>query len=304
MQLRGRAGRQGDPGETRFATSPDDELAALAPPAAAAAQGQATAERLDRERRDEVRATEAVTDRLHEQLYSWRRRTATATTLDEDLADAAIATAASLVRRAPWPPSLAPLHIPRWKRRHPLLVDHLNAALEERRAVLGETLWMGAAQLVLQTLLVVLWADELDRLDHQKSLSRIAPAFEGASSDWSVHATHAYKNFVEGVQQEWVRQLLALSVVDQVQPREYQPPVDIAVPALPARPPVSDPELHGQWDGWSFNAFVRRHFGTKLPEPPLVLVIDNFGDTPNRHGLRIQLDLDDPTATLIFLPRR
>lgn len=33
MQLRGRAGRQGDPGETRFAASPDDDLAALAPSA-------------------------------------------------------------------------------------------------------------------------------------------------------------------------------------------------------------------------------------------------------------------------------
>ncbi len=306
MQLRGRAGRQGDPGETRFAVSPDDDLAALAPsapPHEATRRGQALAEQLDRELRDDVRGVEFVVDHLHLQLYGWRHRISSAIDLDHDLSEAVSLLAGKLaVDNRPWPQGLPPLEIPRRRRRrHSALVNHIVAALQRRIVELGEALWSQAARLVLQTLLVVLWPDELDRLDHYRSLTRIAPAFGNANPDWGRLAAGTYRSLCKATPEEWVRQLLAFTVRDdQREETPEQASLDISVPAAASQPPPSDPQLLGLWEGWSFNSLVRRHFGTKLPEPPLVLALDSIGDTPNEHGLRLRLDLDDPGRTVIL----
>ena len=55
------------------------------------------------------------------------------------------------------------------------------------------------------------------------------------------------------------------------------------------------------WQGrHSFNAFVRRHWGIRLPVPPVVLELDAIGDSPSS-AFRFALDLDDPTSSYIVM---
>ena len=308
MQLRGRAGRQGDPGESRFASSPDDELAALAtseaaPPATLA--GQLVAEQLDRTRRADVRLYETVTDRLQGHLYDWRRRVRDEMDVDKSLADAASLIGLRVARGRPWPLPTARPPIPWWKSKQRLLAEHLVASLANRRADIGEPLFSQAARLLLSTLLVVLWPDQLETLEAKKALSRLGPAFANRVPSWRSAAVASYDDFVTGVTEEWVRQLLAFRVLDE--PVTTTSNERDEVPLLPsasAEAAQSETPLLGEWHGWSFNRFVREHFGAEIEDPPVVLTVDSIGDAPTAYGLQLHLDLEDPGATSVIRTER
>lgn len=63
--------------------------------------------------------------------------------------------------------------------------------------------------------------------------------------------------------------------------------------------PAEQPLLH-EWEGWSFNRFVRQRFGSGQPEPPIVLVVDAIGEAPSVGGWNLHLDLEDPTQSVIY----
>jgi preprotein translocase subunit SecA len=271
MQLRGRSGRQGDPGESCFAACDDDEVAQI---------GQERAEALDRELREQVRRFDHTVDILQAHLYRWRTRAADTAELDELLAQAVAATR-------------------RGKRAH----ARLRQDLDRRRHELGDALFRDASQLIVRTLLVVLWPDALEDLDRLRPIAQIAPAFGiGGRKASQAGAVQAYKRFESGVQQQWLDHVLGFQLVDATDPDSK---AEVALPA--SAPTDADIDLRDvedefqliDWKGWSYNRFVREHWGVRLPEPPVVLVVDAISDAPTLSGLRLQLDVDDPTATRI-----
>ncbi|HEX7165374.1 MAG TPA: hypothetical protein VF230_00185, partial [Acidimicrobiales bacterium] len=330
MQLRGRAGRQGDPGETRFASAMDDDLVRLAPPNTpdeeAADAGQHAAEELDRELRDEVRELEGLVDRLQAHLHRWREVAATGD-VGEELRKAVAQAVSAADERGVAFAGVTRDALPRFggKRRRALHA-RFDDALAARRDEMGDAVFDEAARLLLRNLLVVLWGDQLDELEQGKQLTRVAPAFVTRVPAWTERAVRSYAAFEASVRSEWVRQLLAFTVVEVGAPGDAPAGAtdgwggdDYPMPDTPGRPApqragatagdggavdddVEAPLLLAEWNGWSFNRFVRQHFGVRLPDPPLVLAIDAIGDSAG--GMRLELDLDDPARTRVVVAAR
>jgi preprotein translocase subunit SecA len=300
MQLRGRAGRQGDPGETCFAVCPTDLVL-----------DQDETERADRELRDDVREMDWVVDSLQRHLYAWREHVAAGGDLAGELAPAVETAATAAIDRLvalggvpldglPWWPSS------RQRRAEARVRD----ALDARRSAVGDGLFEGAARALLRHLLVALWSDALEALDYHKHVASLGVVFgTGRQQGWKERAVRSYATFERSVRIEWVRQLLACSIVaagagaGAASPARPDHAEEIVLPAVDEAPGPADAEapLLGTWDGWSFNRAVRERFGTRLPEAPVVLTIDAIGDRAG--GSYVLLDLDDPSGTVVSVAR-
>ena len=301
MQLRGRAGRQGDPGETRFASCPADEVVVV---------GQMVAERLDSELRANIRAFDRVVDELHELLYEWRRRCAHGDVESElEAAVAAVATEisrAAKARRAELAGDIAGLGLDGIRRvrtasRYEDIEARLGDVLHERHEVFGGPIAFSAvARVVLSHLLVAMWADELDLVEAQKLFTR-ATGPAGDDDRWRITAHQRYGQFTDTVRHEWIAQLAALQLgAVEAPPDDDGPALPVANTASAAR--IDAPEPPPAWEGFSFNRWVRNHFGVLLNwEPPVVLALDAVGDTTASPAARVRLDLDDPGRSVVEL---
>ena len=312
MQLRGRAGRQGDPGESCFAACPDDELTALASREVVDGDtlehAQRRAESLEAELRADVRTYDAAIDALHHHLYTWRERAGRRHELPSLLHHAVKETARCAVDQNVQLPQLAIDELPRfgrWRRRSALeaaIEEHLQARATDIRHAVFDT----ASELILRTLLVVIWPAALEELETRKSLGRLGSVFGIESRRlWQATAVRCFREFEQSVQVEWVRQLLAFRV--GVPPERDGATCRETVPVPPPPHPggatgdlpVEQPLLH-EWEGWSFNRFIRQRLGSGQPEPPIVLVVDAVGEAPSTGGWSLDLDLEDPTLTVIY----
>jgi preprotein translocase subunit SecA len=300
MQLRGRSGRQGDPGETRFAVCPEDALLELE--AGTTEECQQRAEELDRDTRADVRRMDEVVDRLHDHLYRWRERVASGD-MRRELDQALAAALPTLVKGRS---SLAGVDLAP-ARRTPLrrtsrVEARVRDAIAQREQQLSP-IFDDVLRTVLLELLVQLWAETIDRLDAAEQLAMTAGAFAGQLPAWTVRAVGLYRSFEESVRVEWLRHVFGLRVLDE----PHATPQPTALPAmLPAASAAwSDDEteqaMEGTWTGWSFNAFIRGRVHRPM-EPPLVLELDAVGDQ-SASALHLQLDLDDPTGTTLWRPR-
>ena len=307
MQLRGRSGRQGDTGETRFAVAATDALVELGTDGGtpidiglAAVEGQQRAEALDRQLRDEIRTTEAVVDRLQDRLYEWRRRVSTGD-IEPDLY-AAVQTAAEAVAGGQM--TFPGVGRPRLRRR-PAIEKQLQRVLHSRRTEMGAATFALSARLLLQRLLVVLWGDELDQLEIRKQTARLSPLFGSLIEDWTALAVQSYRTFERTVALAWIEQLLSFRVGDAT---DASPGVTPSDPSQTDRTewrltpgvPDEDRGYFRTWEGWSFNRFIRTYFGVRFPEPPLVLSIDAIGDL-TVEGHLVVLDLADPSRSVVHL---
>jgi preprotein translocase subunit SecA len=304
MQLRGRSGRQGDPGETRFALCPTDEIAAV---------GQAKAEELDAELRATVQSFDSVVDEIQEKMHSWRRRCAEEPIAGElhaalDKVAAAIAVASKpqrMLRIA----DIAGLEATGKRRlrtatREADVRTRIGDVMMRRSDELGGPAPFALiAQVTLAHLLVVMWADELDMLEAEKRFARIPLGYRGDNEVWRQAANKTYQTFVATVRHEWVAQLAALRL-GRVDVERATAPTLPAAPSVAAEP-IDAPEPPAAWKGFSFNRWVRNVFGHLLNwEPPVVLALDAVGDTSISPRARVRLDLDDPANSVVELITR
>lgn len=304
MQLRGRSGRQGDPGETCFAVCPADAVV-----------DQEEAERVDRELRDDVREMDSIVDSLQRHLYAWRENVATdVDSVVEELLPAMGAAATAAIDGLVALPGVALGDLPWWPSKRQREVEaRVDDALQVRRTDVDGALFDAGAQLLLRHLLVVLWSDELEALDYHKHISSLGPAFGmGRMPGWKERAVRSYATFEATVRIEWVRQLLSCSFCHLERGAERHVPDDktasVGAEEIVLPGPVeaggsedSEKPLLGTWEGWSFNRFVRDHFGPRLPEAPVVLTIDAIGDRAG--GSYVELDLEDASRTTVFVAR-
>jgi hypothetical protein len=302
MQLRGRSGRQGDPGETRFGVCPTDEIATV---------GQDVAERLDEELRATVRAFDGAVDEAQERMHAWRRRSGLGD-LDAEL-DAAVSavadelTSAPRDRRTAWIADINGLDLAGIRRlragsRRDDIAARLRDVLDRRRDELGgDEAFAAAARATLVQLQLVLWADELDGIESEKLFARIPLALAGDNDAWRIAVHDRHRSFIRTVQHEWIVQLssLQLGTVD-ASPNDDAPALPVANTVSAA--PIDAPEPPPAWEGFSFNRWVRNHFGVLLNwEPPVVLALDAVGDTTASKAARVRLDLDDPGRSVVEL---
>lgn len=300
LQVIGRSGRQGDPGASRFAVAPDDDLAApgVTDPVAAVGEGQRRAELDEAQLRAWSRVFDAPIDAVHARLYDLRRHAADPTTT-EPLLRLAIERHAATID-VPGSSAQPPDHRParrRWRR--PTPAARLEEILRQRAAAAGPQRWTGAARLILRTLLVVLWADTLEEIESQKALTSAA-AFP-VIPQWSAAVDGLYRRFTANVEQTWLQQLGGFEFADtSPPPDDHRSPADVIrlPPSEPGEPDDEHPYLT-HWHGWSFNQYVREHFGTRLPDPPVVLVLDAISEPPTADGLTLHLDLAEPSRTIV-----
>jgi hypothetical protein len=293
LQLRGRAGRQGDPGETRFAVA-DDE--------AATTQGEL--ERLAAEGRRDGRVLDGPIDALEDLVHEWRRAASDPRACVEDLLPRAVRCMAD----EPLPIVLAVPGIgsslPRTSgRRGRELTQRIEDRLTSRA---DPELWADIASAVLGQLLVTMWSETLEHLETAKSLARIGHLFGAHLRAWRVQTEQRYGRFRVIVQRAWVVHLLLAEIVvgdgsapdiehdgdtEVEQDENTEDEVDVEV------------EVDGrhEWSGFSMNAWWRRHCSLAPPDPELVLDLDAIGDAAPG-TLRVHLDLDDPTRSRIVVP--
>lgn len=298
MQLVGRSGRQGDPGESRFAACPDDEIAGI---------GQTLAEQLDAELRATVRHFDGAVDEAQQRLHAWREASAN-TPIEPQLTDAiaTLATTLATTSRRQRPALAADIgldlgHLPRRSTHRRREIDNrLQGMLERRATELGGTAaWAEVARVVLSQLLIVLWADQLDILESRKTLARISTPQAGDVSAWRVDVARSYQAFTATVTQEWITQLLHLRL-GAIWSGSSSMEVPAAVEATAQ--PIDATEPPPEWTGWSYNRWVRNHFGLLVNwEPPVVLALDAVGDTTESPRAKVRLDLDDPRRSAVEL---
>ncbi|MEY2425719.1 MAG: preprotein translocase subunit SecA, partial [Actinomycetota bacterium] len=174
-QLRGRAGRQGDPGTTCFATSPDDDV-----PAAE----QTMVEQLEAVSRHELRVVAAVHDRVQDVVTTWRAR-ARQGDLETLLRDAVDTELGPKLKR----------------RRRREAVDAAYAALDVHPEV---------ARLVLGELLVRRWADFLASFDAYERYAQLAGSLHRAAID--VGANQHLIDFLTHTKLEWLTHLRQMQI--------------------------------------------------------------------------------------------
>ena len=301
LQLIGRSGRQGDPGESRFAVSADDEIAQM---------GQARAEELDAELRATVRRFDGAVDEAQQRLHR-RRQDCVSTPVVPQLRDAVSSLAETLatasrrkrVALAAEIDGLDLQNLARWgvRARRAAIEVRLSELLARRsRELGGEDAWTDVARVVLNQLLIVLWADQLDHFEARKGFARVSPRVEEDSGAWRTDVGRTYLAFAATVHQEWITQLACLRL-------GTVPNALMASPVLPATPEATSQPIDAlvpppDWTGWSFNRWVRNHFGVMLSwEPPLVLTLDAVGDTTVSPRAKVHLDLNDPRCSVVEL---
>ena len=154
LQLRGRSGRQGHPGSTRFACAADDPLLEVAP---SIAEAQREVEAAQAQARALSRALDEPIDGLHDLVHDWRLQAADAAACRELLLAAT-------------------------RRRD---IDRgLAAQLVEQSRALSSRRWDEVASAVLRDLLIVGWSDLLDHLDTEKQLARLSHLFGAHRRRW------------------------------------------------------------------------------------------------------------------------
>lgn len=299
LQLRGRAGRQGHPGETQFGIAQDDQLLEFGGDVAIAQQ---RVEDLDAATRRESRTLDVPIDSLHDLVHDWRLKAADDDQCRTMLADAVRRIAASHLV------GLADRHgitngLPHTTRRRDReLHRRIGAALGARHATLEPGAWDAVTSAVLRALLLAQWTDTLDQLDSDKHLARISQVFGLQPQMWAERVEGRYATFRTQVQRAWILHLLSGQIVrSDTEAEPTDAPLDST--ANVSVLDVSEVEIgyDHEWTGPSFNKFIRRHLSVTHPDPPLVLELDAIGDaTPNT--VRVVLDHDDPSQTRIVLP--
>lgn len=293
LQLRGRSGRQGDPGETQFAACPDDEVFVSEDHSYGDSRAaQAALEQLDAATRADGMFFDTPIDEVHLQLAEWRAELAR-------LADPTALLEAAVRVAAADPP--APLAVPRrgrpGRRGRLAQSDHIEALLRGRQAPLSGA-WPALSRDLLLHLTVIAWPDALQRLDAGRRQGHLAHLFGNNPLQWPHVVAREYDSFKTDVLIQWVAQLSLAHLVTN----DFETPT-ADVPAQPSALDDSDmtsPYTY-QWEGQhSFNAFVRRHWGVRLPVPPVVVELDSIGDSP-RSAFRFAIDLDDPTNSYIVV---
>jgi hypothetical protein len=185
LQLRGRAGRQGDPGESRFAHALGDE----------SDHGDDVAgfERLEAELRQVVRVLDGPVDEIHRQVHEWRVEasdpTAALAELDRGVRDASD-----------------------------------RAALAAQASVAGPA-WPAVVAAVLHDLLVTLWSDTLDQLDTDAAFARGARIFNAHRRVWQRQVETRYAEFRRVVRLALVLQLRSATIVVGADDEPFPPAV-------------------------------------------------------------------------------
>ncbi len=273
-QLRGRAGRQGDPGESRFAATASEQIDAI----------QRRLEELDAAARRDVRLLDGPIDDLHDLLADWRNEARDPLQLPRLLSEA--------VERG------------RTRRQ----AAQIRADLDRRRLDdVGNERWTDVTSAVLRDLLMVLWSDALDHFDAAKAMVRIGHLFGVEHRAWTRQVDARWASFRTEVQHAWVVQLLSAEIVhtdthtDPDGPPAPLPPRPIA-PSAEDRKTYDEVGYDHDWSGFSLNAWWRRHFGMMPPDPPLLLELDAIGDAAPG-AVRVQLDHDDPARSRIVIPQ-
>lgn len=192
LQLRGRTGRQGAPGETRFAVADDEPLLSLA---TNVDHAQQQLEQLDASARRDSRFLDGPIDAAHNHVYEWRLHAADLLNCRQLLSEAS-----QFVSQSPSPPllSLAPLDGPlpaTSGRRQRELRRRIAVALERRRRKLPDETWDQVTSAVLRRILLDLWTDALDHLDSEKNLERISHLFGVHPRAWSSKVERRYATF-------------------------------------------------------------------------------------------------------------
>jgi len=266
QQLRGRAGRQGDPGTTCFATSPDDDV-----PVAE----QALVEQIETITREQLRRFAGIHDRMQDLVSTWRERALTGD-LDALLADAVEAEVDTRLRR---------------RRRR----DAIAAAASSLGVVHAEV-----ARVALGQLLVRRWADFLASLDVLERYSRLSGSLELGA--FETGANRQFTEFLRHTKMEWLDHLRQMQLRHEAPP----PPTVLQLePGVETRPDDIEANYVPDYDTIGLRAarWLRRKMG--LPDawdPPIVLNLDALGDTPSSTGVTVTLDLDDPSNSVAYVP--
>jgi hypothetical protein len=299
LQLRGRTGRQGAIGETRFAIAPDDPLLQLAENTLDA---QVQLERLDAAARRDLELLDGPIDTAHDRVHEWRLE-AVDPLACRSLLDAAIEVSAS----QPLPafltmPSVAGRLPGTAGRRQRELSRRVHTALDARASTTADGTWDLVVSAVLRRILLDLWTDAIDQFDSDKNLQRISHLFGVQRRAWAFKVESRYAAFRVQAQRAWVLHLLAA----QVDTGPSRTPHGSAVPRRPTTYVTEDRDVevdleHDDWTGPSYNKFWRRHLSMVPPDPPLVLELDAIGDLA-AGAIRVDLDHDDPSCSRVVLP--
>jgi hypothetical protein len=198
--------------------------------------------------------------------------------------------------------------LPRRRRRR-AAEQALRELFARRADELGGAVFEEISGLLFRHLLVVLWSDALDTLDATMSMTQTVPGAAPGSAHWRAAAVGACKDFERRILVAWVEQLAAFTVVTAATARYgAQAAENMSLPlgAAMASDGQKDPGemiLDNDWTGWSFNRYVRQHFGIHLPNPPVVLVVvvETIGDAATRGRVTIHVDLEQPARTTVLL---
>ncbi len=273
QQLRGRAGRQGDPGMSRFATAPDDDVPA---------DDQAAVEFYEAATRAELRRFAPAHDRMRDVVVEWRRRARGGDLVA--LLDDAVATTTNEARR----------------RRRRAAVEEGRRSLQAR-ACHFDGHFDEVARFTLGHLLVLRWADLLAGLDLFERFHLLGPGHAGRVARWDAAAGAHFADFVVRTKAEWLGQLHEMQITRGPAPI----PSDLHVHARDEAAPDEVEVTIGGHDtvGARVMNWIRRVYGTlDAWEPPIVLNLEALGDTPPGGNVTIHLDLEDPANSVAYIP--
>ena len=302
LQLRGRSGRQGHRGASRFAVAPDDPLLDLA---ATIPEAQAEVESASALARAVSRALDEPIDALHDLVHEWRLQAADPACCRRLLEDATHAVGAH-PGGFPVADLEAGLGAAALRRSRPVAA-RIASCLDERARSLSSARWDAVVSAVLRDVLVTGWSDLLDHLDTDKQLARVSHLFGAHRRRWDAQVEARFTGFRSEVQQAWLLHLLAAEIVVGVPAGQQAAAPAAAMPARAVPSPedgseddVEVPSAFGEWTGPSWNKFWRRHMSLAPPDPPLVLELDAIGDEAPQ-PVHVRLDHDDPWRSEIWL---
>lgn len=265
-QLRGRAGRQGDAGSTRFAVAPDDDVPA---------DEQGAIERFETDSRADARRWGAAYDYTQTKVSQWRQhaRSGDLAALVDDALDA----------------ELDP-RLRRRKRRDAIARARAELVVDEP-----------IARRALDQLLIHRWADFLESLGALERFSHLGLGLTGDVRRWEARVAEQFADFLRRTKVEWLAHLRSLRIVHGAPPPADRLRVDAREEAAPED---IDTNYMPNYDTVGLKAanWLRRKYGVINEwEPPIVLNLEALGDTAPDADVAVRLDLANPANSVAYL---
>jgi preprotein translocase subunit SecA len=315
-QLRGRAGRQGDPGESRFLVSLQDDLVAVfGPPVGDVARftgtdgglltdpragrlvsaAQATVERRNRDLREQTRTFDGVIDHHFRAVCHTRD-------LLLDGHDLGPWTRATLEEH---PAALGGAMEPAERYRH------------RQRECGGPGPWAEVQRGVMLAVLAQGWSDYLvERRDIRRWINFVALGGRYPITEWRRHAEGGVEDLWHAVEVGYLRHLFLGRIGEAPAAPAPAPPVQasmashpVAAPPPPPRPPEEEAARarggphRSPWrraiEGALTADWLQGFAGPAFEE--IVVTLDDAGAGPPDGSAAVNLDLDDPARTVISL---